>query len=69
MVTATIYNDNSKITNSMNKNNDEENLLMENNNNTDCYHITQARKKRVYDLLHHQQADYVLLMIDVEPRD
>ncbi|PKK69901.1 hypothetical protein RhiirC2_850360 [Rhizophagus irregularis] len=33
-----------------------------------------ARKKRGYDLLHpnqshHQQADYVLLMIDVEPRD
>ncbi|GBB86465.1 hypothetical protein RclHR1_01290009 [Rhizophagus clarus] len=62
MVTA-IYND--KITNSKNKNNDDE------NNKTA---ITQARKKRVYDLLHphqpqHQQVDDVLLMIDVEPRD
>ncbi|CAB4395335.1 unnamed protein product [Rhizophagus irregularis] len=75
MVTA-IYNDNNKITNSINKNNDEENLLMENNNNNNNNNtaITQARKKRVYDLLHpnqshHQQADDVLLMIDVEPRD
>src|SRR5206468_717148 len=65
-----IYND--KINNSMNKNNNNENLLMDNNSNNTA--ITQARKKRVYDLLHphqhqHQQADDVLLMIDVEPRD
>jgi signal transduction histidine kinase len=72
MVTA-IYNDNNKIINSTNKNDDnEENFLMENNNNNTA--ITQARKKRVYDLLHphqshHQKADDVLLMIDVEPRE
>ncbi|RIA87178.1 hypothetical protein C1645_726702 [Glomus cerebriforme] len=67
MVTA-IYSGNNKVNEYTD---DDDELFTENNNNTA---ITQARRKRVYELLHphqfqHEQSEDVLLIIDVEPRD